>query len=260
MEKKKLLLVAVSVGVVLMVMIGIPLAILLGSPRQSSPTLQAASPAMTIPERPAIIGAPGLVQSSDGMVTPPVRIPQEPRVGINEQGSSAVAAIQSPREPAAASPQVTTITGTLPRTAAVPDESPVKPAPRRTEPAKASTPAKSSTPAQPRAATPAPAKKAPDRPVTKPAPQPSPAKTGSHNYWVQTGAFSTQVRAEGAKEMLETKGITSIIQNQEVNGKTWYRVRVGPYLSEKEANYWLALVQSIDGFAESQVRQTQSVQ
>jgi DedD protein len=76
------------------------------------------------------------------------------------------------------------------------------------------------------------------------------------DYWVQTGAFSTQVRAEGVKETLAAKGITSIIENRAVDGKTWYRVRVGPYTSETEANYWLALVRSIDGFADSQVRQT----
>ena len=78
----------------------------------------------------------------------------------------------------------------------------------------------------------------------------------SNNYWVQTGAFSTHVRAEGAKESLASKGITSIIDNRDIDGKTWYRVRVGPYTSETEANYWLALVKSIDGFAESQIRQT----
>jgi DedD protein len=76
---------------------------------------------------------------------------------------------------------------------------------------------------------------------------------------VQTGAFTAVVRAENAKETLASKGITSIIENRQVDGTTWYRVRVGPYTTENEANYWLALVQSIDGFAESQVRQTPSV-
>jgi DedD protein len=42
-----------------------------------------------------------------------------------------------------------------------------------------------------------------------------------------------------------------------VDGRIWYRVRVGPYTSENEASYWLALVKAIDGFGESQVRSTQ---
>ncbi|MCL1930397.1 MAG: SPOR domain-containing protein [Treponema sp.] len=74
---------------------------------------------------------------------------------------------------------------------------------------------------------------------------------------MQTGAFSTKIRAEGAKESLASKGITSIIDNRDIDGKTWYRVRVGPYTSETEANYWLALVKSIDGFGDSQVRLSQ---
>jgi DedD protein len=77
---------------------------------------------------------------------------------------------------------------------------------------------------------------------------------------VQTGAFTAIIRAEDAKETLASKGITSIIENRQIDGLTWYRVRLGPYTSESEAKYWLALVQSIDGFAGSQVRQTPSVQ
>jgi DedD protein len=64
------------------------------------------------------------------------------------------------------------------------------------------------------------------------------------------------VRAEDAKELLASKGFVSIIENREIDGRTWYRVRLGPYTSENEANYWLALVKSIDGFSDSQVRQT----
>jgi DedD protein len=73
---------------------------------------------------------------------------------------------------------------------------------------------------------------------------------------VQTGAFSAKIRADDARELLASKGITSIVENRQINGRTWYRVRLGPYTSESEANYWLALVRSIDGFGESQVRQT----
>jgi DedD protein len=83
----------------------------------------------------------------------------------------------------------------------------------------------------------------------------APAKK-SNDYWVQTGAFTAKIRAEDAKELLASKGIISIIENRQIDGQTWYRVRLGPYTSEKEANYWLALVQTINGFDKSQVRQT----
>jgi DedD protein len=114
-------------------------------------------------------------------------------------------------------------------------------------------------PAAPKPA--APAAKPAAAPAAKTAPAPKPAVTAKpaaskpqQDYWVQTGAFSAKIRAEGAKESLADKGITSIIDDREVDGKTWYRVRVGPYTSETEARYWLALVQSIEGFDGSQVR------
>jgi DedD protein len=115
--------------------------------------------------------------------------------------------------------------------------------------------------AKPAAAKPATVTKPATTPAVKPAvakPTTDSSKT-NNNYWVQTGAFSTKVRAEGAKESLASKGITSIIDNRDIDGKTWYRVRVGPYMSENEAKYWLALVKTIDGFTESQIRLTQAM-
>jgi cell division septation protein DedD len=86
------------------------------------------------------------------------------------------------------------------------------------------------------------------------------SQTGTKNdFWVQTGAFSTMTSAEKVKETLSTKGITSIVEDGIVNGRTLFRVRVGPYTSRNEANYWLALIQSMDGFEDSQVRTTESL-
>jgi DedD protein len=83
----------------------------------------------------------------------------------------------------------------------------------------------------------------------------APART-INDFWVQTGAFSAQVRAEDARELLSDRGITSIIENREINGKIWYRVRLGPYTSEKEAKHWLDIVKLIDEFSNSEIRQT----
>ena len=112
----------------------------------------------------------------------------------------------------------------------------------------------------------APAAKPAVKPVeqTKPAPvqakpsAPAAPKTSSRDYWVQAGSFSTRERADGVKNTLGTKGLTAIITNQEINGNTYYRVRVGPYTSQNEADYWLAMIKSIDGFHESQIWESQS--
>jgi len=77
--------------------------------------------------------------------------------------------------------------------------------------------------------------------------------SATDEYWVQTGAFSTKARADGAKETLGVKGIASLVETKDVNGKNYFRVRVGPYASKKEAEYWLSLVTTIDGFGESYV-------
>jgi DedD protein len=77
-----------------------------------------------------------------------------------------------------------------------------------------------------------------------------------NDFWIQAGAFSQKFRADDAKELLASKGFVSIIENREIDGQTLYRVRLGPYTSENEAKYWLTLVKSINGFDGSQVRQT----
>jgi DedD protein len=113
--------------------------------------------------------------------------------------------------------------------------------------------------AKPAVTKPVAVKPAPDLPAVvaraAPAPQTAPGRT---NFWVQTGSFSTQTRAEGVKEVLAAKGIPSIIENRDVEGRTFYRVRVGPYTSNNEASYWLTLIKQINGFEDSQIWQNQS--
>ncbi len=87
--------------------------------------------------------------------------------------------------------------------------------------------------------------------------KPSTPKTYT-DYWVQTGAYSTKMRAENAQEQLKAKGITSVVDVKVINGKTYYRVRIGPYTTQKEAQYWLSLIKNIDGFAESYVSSVQT--
>jgi DedD protein len=76
------------------------------------------------------------------------------------------------------------------------------------------------------------------------------------DYWVQTGSFSTQVRAENAKTALAARGMASTISNVTVSGGSYFRVRVGPYTSQSEAIYWLNLIKAMDGFSDSRVMET----
>jgi DedD protein len=72
-------------------------------------------------------------------------------------------------------------------------------------------------------------------------------------YWVQTGSYVKKSSADSTKDFLNTKGITSIVTNTNVDGRIFYRVRVGPYVSKNEADYWLSLIKTIDGMENSQI-------
>ena len=221
-EQKKLLLVAVSVGVFLLVTITAAIAILTPKANMQETAINT-QPYSSGRLQPATVG-------SD--IQQPASTAQETKV--NQIESPAVDVKNNDR---------LTINVAKPTTVAVPDNQETLPAARSVATvAPAAKPAATSKPA------------ASKSPAAKPA---APAKTKTtKDYWVQTGAFMAKIRAEDSKELLASKGITSIIENSEINGKTWYRVRVGPYISESEAKHWLDLVKTIDGFGDSQIRQT----
>ena len=245
MEKRKLLLVAISVGVFLVLTVGA--AILLFTPKKTPAITQAAisNPAqgidtgITIPvppvEQPTSRDPIDLVRSPDvpGLQTPPegtIRQDDNYYVYGSEIGTE------------------TRINVPKPSTAAVPDAAP------QTRPASSTSTIRpsTSTSAVPSAVISTPA-------TTAQRQTESQSETRIYDdYWVQTGAFSTVAKAEGVKTTLATKGINSIIENREIDGATFFRVRVGPYTSTNEANYWLSLIKTIDGFEDSQVRLTQS--
>lgn len=104
--------------------------------------------------------------------------------------------------------------------------------------------------AAPRTTESAPAPKAQKKVEKKVAAAPAPR---NDEYWVQTGSFADKGRADAAKSSLGTKGISSLVETKDVSGKTYYRVRIGPYTSKNEADYWLSLVKTIEGFDASYV-------
>ena len=256
MEKKKLLLVAVSVGVVLLIILIIPLLII--SPRKDFGS--------SLPEQSAVIEPRNLTQGWE-RVSEPEKQPVDDRA--DQFAYVPAAPANTPR--AVEQSNVTTLSIPAPSSVAVPDAvvSPVQAArTKRGQSVAHESPkeikhqaAVKSAAAKPAAEKPATEKPAVEKPaVEKPAAakpvaaKPKTIKTyDNSHFWIQTGAFTTMKHAEGAKDYLAERGITSIIEDPVINGKTWYRVRVGPYTTRDEANYWLALVKSIDGFSTSQV-------
>jgi DedD protein len=281
MEKKKLLLVAISVGVFLALTIGA--ALLVFAPKDASAAsmaaarpVQAVDTGITVPSPSPVSGSSAGQTSSPQSSSPdPVELVnatpglQQAPGGTSRQGEDFY--INGNNGGTGRSAE-TVINVPKPSTAAVPDTPPAGKATPATsaEKAVAGTTTVKATPATPAQAAPKPASPTVTAAVTTPAAKAAPAaqtqakpvstQTKVYNdYWVQTGAFSTMARAEVVKNTLSSKGITSIIENREVEGKSVFRVRVGPYTSQNEANYWLSLIKSINGFEDSQVRQSQSL-
>jgi len=233
-EKKKLLLVAVSVGVFLLVTITVAIIVL--TPKTQETQISTSVPYPN--------GRAQAIQQDD----------------ISSQTTPSQPAIISPDVDKKDGDGPTIISIPNPSTAAVPDIAQISETPKNNErPAtvtvKPAEPAPATKPAtKPTVQTTEPKNTTTTKPstVTKPT---TPIKT-INDFWVQTGAFSAQIRAEDARDVLATKGITSIVENREINGKIWYRVRLGPYTSEREANHWLEIVKLIEGFSDSQIRQT----
>jgi DedD protein len=258
-EVKKLLLVAVSVGIFLVIIIGAAILILTPKVQQDNTAFSSSRPVPAGQAQPGNADPSEYIRKSDrilGIQPSPVtdvdvqetntaveNIPRDRdrfTVNVLKPSDTAVPNASEPSVPAANKPAVTA--------------TPAKPAEKPAEKPAASTTAKPAPVAKPTSAT------KPAAPAAKPTAIPAISAKTRNDFWVQTGAFTAIVRAEDAKEILASKGITSIIENRQIDGLTWYRVRLGPYTSENEAKYWLALVQSIDGFSGSQVRQTPSVQ
>lgn len=68
-------------------------------------------------------------------------------------------------------------------------------------------------------------------------------------YWVQVAAYSNKKTAEGARTVLTEKKITSDIYTyQDAKDTLFYRVRVGPFSTKSEAEYWKSKIVEISDF------------
>lgn len=86
-----------------------------------------------------------------------------------------------------------------------------------------------------------------------PSPEPEPETKRLTEYWIQAGSYTSMVRAEEVKQDLSQRGIASLITSKTVDGTDYYRVRIGPYGSEAEAEKFLGWIRGVSGFESSYV-------
>ena len=79
-------------------------------------------------------------------------------------------------------------------------------------------------------------------------------------YWVQVAAYSNKKAAETARTALDSNKIQSDIFTYKDNkDKLFYRVRVGPYTTKSEAEYWKSRILKISEFEKSESYVTSTV-
>ena len=83
--------------------------------------------------------------------------------------------------------------------------------------------------------------------------------TVSPKYWIQAGSYSSKKNAEEARSLLSAEKIASeIFTFTDANGTLFYRVRIGPYTTKNEAEYWQSRVALIKEFSGSKTYITDS--
>jgi cell division protein FtsN len=88
-------------------------------------------------------------------------------------------------------------------------------------------------------------------PAAKPAPQPR--EVSVTEYWIQAGSYTSPSRAQEVAGVMEEQGLASKISARTLSGTTYYRVRIGPYLSKGEAEKFLEWVKAVKGFESSYI-------
>jgi|GEM_PF-1301062 len=75
------------------------------------------------------------------------------------------------------------------------------------------------------------------------------------SFWIQAASFSNRAKAEDLKDRLAGSGISALIASRDISGKVWYRVRIGPYSTKKEAEGWLSRIRKMPDCSQASIWQ-----
>jgi cell division septation protein DedD len=216
MEKQKIFWVILSVTVFVVVVLVVGLFLLKRSPDGLAVSPAATAPAVTAPAAGTPTGMYefGRDASSAQGDTEVLRFV----IGGGETGTGEA----SPAAPGAAAP-------------ALPSGSPAS--------------AKPAAPAAAKPAVPAAAKSA----TTSPAAAKPAATARGPEYWIQTGSYKSQTRAEELSQVLTAKGLAGRVFSFSKTNETYFRVRIGPYTNKQEAEKFLAIVRKMQDLEASYI-------
>jgi cell division protein FtsN len=110
-----------------------------------------------------------------------------------------------------------------------------------------------------------PTEQAPEREAVQPArtaprqaPQEQTREVQVTEYWIQVIATTSRDRVEMARGRLREHELSGRVTTKVVDGRTFYRLRVGPYTNKREAAKFLNWVNDIEGFADSYISEEYS--
>jgi cell division protein FtsN len=72
-------------------------------------------------------------------------------------------------------------------------------------------------------------------------------------YWIQTGSYKSQTKAEDLAKLLSSKGLPGRVLSHSLEAETYFRVRIGPYTNKDEAGKFLSIVRQIQGLEASYI-------
>ena len=276
MEQKRILWIAAAVGVFLLVVIGA--ALILYSPRQNDSQLAAQAIQettwMNVPAPPVTE-----LPSSPAVNAPPLQLSAAEQPGAN--ASASAVPVQSAQT--AASPAVPTQAGNVtvitdntrvysagvttidlnslkspPQETAQSASADPQPAVQSINPPSAvSKPAPAASANANASAKPNPGTSATAsaKPVANPKPAPGATTVAAkkplpNQYWVQAASYNNKKNADTARDSLTANKIPcDVFTYTDSKGKVFYRVRVGPYSTKSEAEYWQSRITLIEEFS-----------
>jgi DedD protein len=98
----------------------------------------------------------------------------------------------------------------------------------------------------------------PARTAPRRAPEPPTREVQVTEYWIQVIATTSRDRVHMARQRLREHELSGRITTKVVDGRTFYRLRVGPYTNKNEAAKFLDWVNDIEGFADSYISEEYS--
>jgi cell division septation protein DedD len=79
------------------------------------------------------------------------------------------------------------------------------------------------------------------------------AKSAVTQYWVQAASFASKKSADDARAVLDDSRIAAdVFTYKDSRGRLFYRVRIGPYMTQSEAEYWRTRIVQISEFSKTQ--------